>query len=100
MVLKSTQMAMLSGVFRKVYEAIFVITCNKAGYKAIHADDVKETTLIHRDILQELIQSSMAICDLSSRNANVLFELGLRQVFDKLTVLVRERGTVSPRDVD
>jgi len=40
----------------------------------------------------------MAICDLSSRNPNVLFELGLRQAFDKPTVLVQEVGT--PRIFD
>jgi hypothetical protein len=40
----------------------------------------------------------MAICDLSSRNPNVLFELGLRQAFDKPTVLVQETGT--PRIFD
>ena len=40
----------------------------------------------------------MATCDLSSQNPNVLFELGLRQAFDKPTVLVQEVGT--PRIFD
>lgn len=35
----------------------------------------------------------MAICDLSTRNPNVLFELGFRQAFDKPTVLVQEENT-------
>lgn len=41
----------------------------------------------------------MAICDLSSRNPNVLFELGLRQAFDKPTVLVQEIGTPKIFDI-
>ena len=41
----------------------------------------------------------MAICDLSSRNPNVLFELGLRQAFDKPTVLVQENGTPKIFDI-
>ena len=35
----------------------------------------------------------MAICDLSTRNPNVLFELGIRQAYDKPVVLVQETGT-------
>jgi hypothetical protein len=41
----------------------------------------------------------MAICDLSNRNPNVLFELGLRQAFDKPTVLVQECGTPKIFDI-
>jgi hypothetical protein len=81
------------GHFRKVYEDIFQIACDKAGFKAVRADEVKQTNLIHLDILQKLIDSSMSICDLSNRNPNVLFELGLRQAFDKPTVLVQETDT-------
>lgn len=35
----------------------------------------------------------MAICDLSSSNPNVLFELALRQAFDKPVALIQETGT-------
>lgn len=87
------------GHFNKVYEDIFKVACNKSGFKAIRADEVKQTNLIHLDILQKLIESPMAICDLSNRNPNVLFELGLRQAFDKPTVLVQECGTPKIFDI-
>lgn len=86
------------GHFSKVYEDIFKPACISAGFAPLRADEVKQTNLIHLDILQKLIDSPMAICDLSSRNPNVLFELGLRQAFDKPTVLVQEIGT--PRIFD
>lgn len=86
------------GHFTKVYEDIFKPACKNAGFEPVRADEVKQTNLIHLDILQKLIDSPMAICDLSSRNPNVLFELGLRQAFDKPTVLVQETGT--PRIFD
>jgi hypothetical protein len=69
-----------------------------AGYQAIRADEVKATNLIHLDILKKLIEAPIAICDLSSRNPNVLFELGIRQAFDKPVVLIQEFGT--PRIFD
>jgi hypothetical protein len=87
------------GHFKKVYEDIFKVACDNSGFHAIRADEVQQTNLIHLDILQKLIDSPMAICDLSSRNPNVLFELGLRQAFDKPTVLVQECGTPKIFDI-
>lgn len=87
------------GHFSRVYEDIFKPACQSAGFNPIRADEVKQTNLIHLDILQKLIESPMAICDLSSRNPNVLFELGLRQAFDKPTVLVQELGTPKIFDI-
>jgi hypothetical protein len=87
------------GHFKKVYEDIFKVACEKSGFHAIRADEVQQTNLIHLDILQKLIDSPMAICDLSNRNPNVLFELGLRQAFDKPTVLVQECGTPKIFDI-
>jgi hypothetical protein len=87
------------GHFSKVYEDIFKPACEISNFKAIRADEVKQTNLIHLDILQKLIDSPMAIGDLCSRNPNVLFELGLRQAFDKPTVLVQENGTPKIFDI-
>ncbi len=87
------------GHFKKVYEDILKVACDKAGFTPFRADQVKQTNLIHLDILQKLIDSPMAICDLSNRNPNVLFELGLRQAFDKPTVLVQEVGTPKIFDI-
>lgn len=87
------------GHFKKVYEDILKVACEKSGFTAVRADQVKQTNLIHLDILQKLIDSPMAICDLSNRNPNVLFELGLRQAFDKPTVLIQEIGTPKIFDI-
>jgi len=65
------------GHFRDVYEDLIKPACEEAGFQAIRGDEVKETNLIHLDILKKLLEAPMAICDLSSRNPNVLFELGI-----------------------
>ena len=41
----------------------------------------------------------MAICDLSSKNANVFYELGLRQAFNKKTILITDGRTNTPFDI-
>lgn len=82
-----------TGHFLHVYKDIIVPACEKSGFKAIRADEVKQTNLIHLDILQKLLDSPMCLCDLSTRNPNVLFELALRQAFDKPVTLIQETGT-------
>lgn len=86
------------GHFARVYEDIFKPAIRRAGYEPKRADDVLETNLIQLDLLRRLLEAPMAVCDLSSRNPNVLFELGLRQAFDKPVVIVQEEGT--PRIFD
>lgn len=88
-----------AGHFKHVYENIIAPSCEMAGYQAVRADDVKATNLIHLDILKKLIEAPVAICDLSSRNPNVLFELGIRQAFDRPVVLIQESGTPKIFDI-
>lgn len=86
------------GHFKHVYDDIIAPACEIAGYRAVRADEVKASNLIHLDILRKLIAAPIAVCDLSTRNPNVLFELGIRQAFDKPVVLMQEKGT--PRIFD
>lgn len=81
------------GHFRRVYEDIFMPAIDKAGYKPFRADDNNAASMIHLEILNKLLECPIAICDLSSRNPNVLFELGIRQAFDLPVILVQEVGT-------
>lgn len=79
--------------FKRVYDQIFTPAIEKAGYIPKRADDEKGSKMIHVNIIKEIVTAPMAICDLSTKNPNVLFELGLRQAFDLPVVLVQEKGT-------
>lgn len=85
--------------FSHVYNDIIKPAVDNANYVSVRADEVKQTNLIHLDILKKLIEAPMAICDLSTRNPNVLFELGIRQAFDKPVVLIQEKGTPKIFDI-
>lgn len=87
------------GHFAHVYNDIIKPAIEKTEFMAIRADEVKETNLIHLDILKKLIDAPIAVCDLSTRNPNVLFELGIRQAFDKPVVLIQEKGTPKIFDI-
>ena len=81
------------GHFKYVYEDLFQPAIVDEGYVPKRADDDGSSSMIQVNIVREIIEAPMAICDLSSRNPNVLFELGIRQAFDLPVVLVQEQGT-------
>ncbi|URN94647.1 MAG: hypothetical protein NAG76_22990 [Candidatus Pristimantibacillus lignocellulolyticus] len=49
--------------------------------------------LIHKRIVQGLYNSDIVICDVSCKNPNVMFELGMRLAFDKPTIIVKDDKT-------
>lgn len=86
------------GHFKRVYEHIIKPACKKAGFEPIRADDVQKSNIIVVDILHKIVHSEMALCDLSSKNPNVLYELGIRQAFDLPVTLIKDSST--PRIFD
>ena len=87
-----------AGHFGRVYEFIIKPACRNAGFKPIRADEVQVTNYIVVDILRKILDADMVVCDLSARNSNVLYELGIRQAFNKPVTLIRDSKT--PRIFD
>ena len=87
------------GHFKRVYEYIIKPACQKAGYEAIRADDTVKTNDIVSDIIKKIIDSDMAICDMSSRNPNVFYVLGLRHAFNLKTTLIKDKKTSRAFDI-
>lgn len=52
-----------------------------------------EVTTIQKSIVQNLYTDPIVVCDVSARNPNVMFELGMRLTFDKPTVIVKDDKT-------
>jgi hypothetical protein len=87
-----------AGHFGRVYEFIVKPACRNAGFKPVRADEVQVTNYIVVDILRKILDADMVVCDLSARNANVLYELGIRQAFNRPVTLIRDSRT--PRIFD
>lgn len=60
--------------------------------------EADETAFIHRTIVQNVVNADIVVCDSSSLNPNVMFELGLRLAFDKPTVIIKDDETRNPFD--
>ena len=65
------------GHFTRVYEHLIKPAVIEAGFEPVRADDTSKANFIVMDILQQILACDMAICDLSSRNPNVFYELGV-----------------------
>ncbi|MEK4031031.1 hypothetical protein MKZ02_21145 [Pseudobacillus sp. FSL P4-0506] len=52
-----------------------------------------EIDVIHKRIIQNIYNADIVVCDISGKNPNVLFELGMRLTFDKPTILIKDDQT-------
>ena len=71
----------------------------QAGYEPVRVDQNKISDQIIAKIIENIVECDMAICDLSTNNPNVLYELGLRHAFDKPVVLIRDNKTQNIFDI-
>ncbi|MEW5512108.1 hypothetical protein ABGT16_05760 [Pseudomonas asiatica] len=55
--------------------------------------DQDDVGVIQKRIVQNIFDSDIVICDVSCKNANVMFELGMRLAFDKPTILIKDDQT-------
>ncbi|MGE6361483.1 hypothetical protein [Psychrobacter glacincola] len=65
----------------------------EAGFEARLVSDADDIGVIHKRIVQNLYDNPMIVCDISGRNPNVMFELGLRLAFDKPTIIIKDEVT-------
>lgn len=64
-----------------------------AGYSPRLVSESEDIGVIHARIVQNLYDDAIVVCDVSGKNANVMFELGLRLAFDKPTIVVKDDQT-------
>lgn len=77
-----------SDVYNIIKEAVTL-----SGYEARLVSESKDSTVIPKSIVQNLYDDDIVICDVSGKNPNVMFELGMRLAFDKPVVLIKDTTT-------
>jgi len=74
---------------KKIIDSVIV----EAGFIANLVSDADDVGIIHNRIVKNLAENPIVICDVSSKNPNVMFELGLRLAFDKATIIIKDELT-------
>lgn len=64
-----------------------------ADFEPNLVSDADDSGVIQKRIVQNIYQNEMIVCDVSCKNANVMFELGMRLAFDKPTIIVMDNMT-------
>ena len=83
------------GWFDKYYFEIYVPAIEDAGFEAKRADDLYRPGNIVNDIWKYTKESTVILADLTNKNPNVFYELGLAHAITKPAVLI----TASMEDV-
>lgn len=78
------------GHFKRVYDYIIKPACVKAGFIPNKIEDIQRANHIVISKLKQVISAEIAICDLSSKNSEVLYNLGVRQGFDLPTLIIKD----------
>ncbi|MGD0362163.1 MAG: DUF4071 domain-containing protein, partial [Bryobacteraceae bacterium] len=64
--------------FDAVYEKLIAPAIREAGLDPIRADEEVVGGIIHKPMFERLILCQYAVADLTTANANVFYELGVR----------------------
>ncbi|WP_089405057.1 TRAFs-binding domain-containing protein [Geodermatophilus saharensis] len=87
--------------FRAVYDRLIVPAITEAGMEPLRADEDPESRgIFQKSMFERLVVCEFALADLSTGNANVYYELGVRHALRPYsTVLIFREGYRLPLDV-
>jgi len=78
--------------FKHVLEHLFIPAFEKIGIEPI-PPTIKGAEIIHAEIIKNIEISDFLLCDMSTLNPNVFFELGIRTAVNKPVALVKDDAT-------
>ena len=73
--------------FNEIYSNLIKPAVEAAGMEALRADEEQAGGIIHKPMYERLILCDYAIADLTTANANVFYELGVRHVVKPFTTI-------------
>ena len=87
--------------FNKIYNELIKPAIEAADMEPIRADEEQAGGIIHKPMYERLILCDYAVADLTTANANVFYELGVRHVVKpSTTVTIFANSTRLPFDVN
>ena len=81
------------------YDLVYEPVLKELGYIPIRADKENTPNSISRGIVKRIIESELVIADVTGYNANVFYELAIRNAVKKPIIIVREKDQKLPFDI-
>src|SRR5947207_1642478 len=79
--------------FQHVLDYLFKPAINKVGLTPV-PPIMEGSDIIHAEIIKKIEEAELVLCDISTLNANVFFELGIRTALDKPICIVKDNLTI------
>lgn len=71
-----------------------------AGFECVRADEILHSTVIDKPMYEQLLRADIVVADLSTSNANAIYELGVRHALrPRTTIVMAEKEFTFPFDV-
>jgi len=74
-------------------KAIISETMSVTDFQVDMVSEAEGNGLIHNRIVTNVYENDIVICDVSAKNPNVMFELGMRLAFDKPVIIIKDDRT-------
>ena len=84
--------------FEPAYRSI-QLACRGLRLQTLPVDEIYLPKPIISDVFSTIMQSRLAICDLSGRNPNVLFETGLAHALNREVIMIVQNKEDTPFDL-
>jgi hypothetical protein len=88
--------------FEASFDAVYATlqrTAEQAGLRCRRADDIWESPLVIQDVVSLIDRSCLVICDCTSRNPNVFYEIGIAHALGREVILITQAEADIPFDL-
>lgn len=85
--------------YREVYAEIYRPVCAANDLDIWRVDEISRPGSITRDIVEGILDADLIIADLTSKNPNVFYELGLAHAVGNKTIMTAQSSTDVPFDI-
>ncbi len=86
--------------FDKIYSGMIKPAVEELGIECVRCDEIGQPGWIHKTMIQHIYAADITVVDITTLNANVFYELGVRQALrPSITVLIRKEKTKSPFNI-
>ena len=85
--------------FKDVYDLAIKRAVEESGFTCLRADELFNANIIIEDIENSIRDSLLVVADLTTRNANVFYEVGYARALDKEVVLLTQASEDVPFDL-
>jgi O-acetyl-ADP-ribose deacetylase (regulator of RNase III) len=82
--------------FDVVYQDLIKPAVEELGMECTRCDEIIDTGSIHFKMFHGIFDADVAVVDITSLNANVFYELGIRHALNKCTTLIISKAGTNP----